>query len=55
MAIFAVSDRGALTLLGTQPTVAGAHCATTDGAGNVFVCDPGRGQLLVIRDPYPPS
>jgi hypothetical protein len=52
LAILAVSERGALTVLGTQPTVAGAHCATTDGAGNVYVCDPTRGRLLVIRDPY---
>jgi hypothetical protein len=52
---FGVSSTGALTLLGTQPTAAGAHCATTDGAGDVFVCDPARGKLLLIRDPYPPS
>lgn len=55
MAIIAVSAAGALTVLGTQPTVAGAHCATTDGAGNVYVCDPARGRLLVVRDPYPAS
>jgi len=42
----------ALTVRGTVPTVAGAHCATTDGRGTVFVCDPARGRLLVIRDPY---
>jgi hypothetical protein len=54
LAIFDLSERGALTLRGTVPTVAGAHCATTDGAGGVFVCDPARGRLLVIRDPYPP-
>jgi hypothetical protein len=52
LAILGVSERGALTLLGTLPTVVGAHCATTDGAGNVYVCDPARGRLLVIRDPY---
>jgi hypothetical protein len=55
LAIISVSAGGALTVLGTQPTVAGAHCATTDGAGNVYVCDPARGRLLVIRDPYPAS
>jgi hypothetical protein len=52
LAILGVSNAGALALLGTLPTVAGAHCATTDGAGNVYVCDPARGRLLVIRDPY---
>ena len=55
LAIIAVSTSGALTVLGTQPTVTGAHCATTDGAGNIYVCDPARGRLLVIRDPYPPG
>lgn len=55
LAILAVSGAGALTVLGTMPTVAGAHCVTTDGAGGVFVCDPTRGRLLMIRDPYPPS
>jgi len=55
LAILGVSAAGALTVLGTLPTVAGAHCVTTDGAGDAFVCDPARGRLLVIRDPYPPS
>jgi sugar lactone lactonase YvrE len=54
MAILGVSDRGVLTVLGTLPTVAGAHCATTDGAGLVYVCDPAHGRLLVLRDPHPP-
>jgi len=55
LAIIDVAATGALSVLGTVPTVAGAHCATTDGAGNVYVCDPARGRLLVIRDPYPPG
>jgi hypothetical protein len=53
LAILGVSYRGALTVLGTLPTVAGAHCATTDGAGTVYVCDPAHGRLLVLRDPHP--
>ena len=53
LAILGVSDRGVLTLLATLPTVAGAHCATTDGAGAVYVCDPSHGRLLIIRDPKP--
>jgi DNA-binding beta-propeller fold protein YncE len=52
MAIVDVSTEGKLSLLGTVPTVPGSHCATTDGAGKVYVCDPGRGRLLVIPDPY---
>jgi hypothetical protein len=54
LAILGVSDRGVLTVLGTLPPIAGAHCATTDGAGMVYVCDPAHGRLLVIRDPHPP-
>ena len=34
------------------PTTAGAHCATTDQRGHVYVCDPSHGLLLVIADPY---
>jgi hypothetical protein len=54
LAILGVSDRGVLTVLGTLPTVAGAHCATTDGDGMVYVCDPAHGRLLLLRDPHPP-
>jgi hypothetical protein len=52
MAIIAVSDKGLLSVLGTTPTTVGAHCATTDQRGHVYVCDPSRGRLLVIADPY---
>lgn len=55
MAIFGVGKGGALSLLGVVPTVADAHCVTTDEAGRAYVCDPRHGQLLVVRDPYPPS
>ncbi|HEY7375500.1 MAG TPA: hypothetical protein VIF57_25305, partial [Polyangia bacterium] len=52
LGIFDVAEHGALALRGAVPTVAGAHCTATDGAGIVFVCDPARGRLLVIHDPY---
>jgi hypothetical protein len=55
MAIIGVSAKGALSVLGTLPTVKDAHCVTTDESGNAYVCDPNRGQLLVIHDPYPAS
>jgi 3-deoxy-D-arabino-heptulosonate 7-phosphate (DAHP) synthase class II len=54
MAILSVSDRGVLTVVDTLPTVAGAHCVTTDGAGMVYVCDPAHGRLLVLRDSHAP-
>jgi len=52
MAIIAVSDKGMLTVLGTVPTVEGAHCVTSDERGHAYVCDPTHGQLLVVSDPY---
>jgi hypothetical protein len=55
MAILGVSSKGALTVLGTVPTVEGAHCVTTDERGRAYVCDPEHGRLLVIEDSYPPS
>jgi hypothetical protein len=53
MATFAVSPSGELSLLGTVPTAAGAHCVAADLSGNVYVCDPKKGRLLVFRDLYP--
>jgi len=55
MATFAVSPTGVLSLLGTVPTAAGAHCVVADPSGNAYVCDPQKGRLLVFKDSYPPS
>ena len=55
VAILGLSPKGALTVLGTAPTVKDAHCVTTDERGNAYVCDPQHGQLLVVHDPYPPQ
>lgn len=55
MAILGVSGRGELSLLGTVPTAAEAHCVTTDLSGTAYVCDPKAGRVLAIRDPYPPT
>lgn len=55
VAILGLSAAGALTVLGTAPTVKEAHCVTTDERGNAYVCDPQHGQLLVVHDPYPPQ
>lgn len=51
MAIISISDGGVPTLLTTVKTAVGAHCAAADNLGNVYVCDPSRGQLLVFRGP----
>jgi DNA-binding beta-propeller fold protein YncE len=52
MAVLDVSPAGKLALLGTLPTAPGAHCVASDGNGNVFVCDPKKGRLLVFEDKY---
>jgi DNA-binding beta-propeller fold protein YncE len=52
MAVFGVSPAGKLSLLGKLPTATGAHCVAADGKGNVFVCDPKKGRLLVFRDSF---
>ena len=52
MTIFSVAANGALTPLTTVSTARGAHCVATDGS-EAYVCDPDRGQILVVRDSYP--
>ena len=55
MAILGVSAKGQLSLLGTVPTAAGAHCATADTSGNVYVCAPNSGTILMYHDDHPAS
>jgi hypothetical protein len=55
LTILGVSVAGQLSVLGAFPAVKGAHCATTDGKGRVFVGDPGHGRLLVVADEFPAS
>lgn len=55
LSIVGVSADGALRPLATFPTASGAHCAVTDRRGSIYVCDPGTGSLLVLRDVFPPS
>lgn len=55
LSVFGVSDKGALSLLGTAPSAERAHCVTADDQGNVWVCDPKGGRLLLYRDAFPPS
>lgn len=45
---------GVLQKLGDLEATKGAHCATYDGDGRVFVCDPARGRLVIVTDTYPP-
>jgi hypothetical protein len=53
MAIVGVSATGALSLLGTVATAPDAHCVVADTQRHAWVCDPNRGQLLQVTDPFP--
>jgi hypothetical protein len=55
LTVVGVRAGGDLEVLGTVPAAPDAHCATADDAGNAYICDPGKGRLLVFRDPYPAS
>lgn len=39
-----------LQTLATLPAAAHSHCVATDGRDHAYVCDPGRGAVLVYRD-----
>ena len=55
LTVVGVGPRGKLDVLGAMPTAPDAHCVAVDDDGNAYVCDPGKGRLLVLRDPYPTS
>lgn len=55
MAILGVSKLGKLSLLGTVRTARAAHCVAADDRHQAWVCDPGRGRLLLVGDPFPPA
>ena len=55
LTILGVSAAGELAVLGSAPIAQGAHCATSDGNGRVFVGHPAKGELLVIADEYAAS
>ena len=48
----AVGEDGSLTRLGAAASPAGGHCAVSDQAGRVYVCDPKAGRLLAIPDHF---
>ncbi len=55
LTLIGVKGRGALEALGTIPVAPGSHCAAADDRGDVYVCDPAKGRLVAIHDPYPAS
>jgi hypothetical protein len=55
LTVVGVGARGELSVLGTAATAPEAHCVAADDQGNAWLCDPGKGRLLLFRDPYPAS
>jgi DNA-binding beta-propeller fold protein YncE len=50
MAIVGISGKGAATVLATVKTAEGAHCAAADDRDQVYVCDPAKGRVLIVKD-----
>jgi hypothetical protein len=55
MAVLGVSKAGKLSLLASVKTARGAHCVVADDQRQAWVCDPGRGRLLLVDDALPAS
>ena len=55
MAVIGISAKGEPTVLQTVKTARGSHCAAADDRGNVYICDPSAGRLLVLKDRFPQS
>src|SRR5215469_10222979 len=53
LAVIGISSKGEATVLQTVKTARGSHCAAADDRGNVYICDPAAGGLLVLKDPFP--
>ncbi len=52
LSFVAVDEKGALKLLGEADTAEDASCVTSGPSGQVWVCDPKNGRLLLFSDPY---
>lgn len=50
LTVLNVGKAGQLGFVAKYPIARHAHCVATDGKGNVYICDPGKGRLLVVRD-----
>lgn len=50
LALLGVSENGSLSFVREIPTAKRAHCAASDSLGNVWVCDPENGGLILYKD-----
>ena len=55
MAVVDVAPDGALGIADTVPIAEKGHCVASDTSGNVYVCDPKGGRILVIQDRWEPA
>jgi hypothetical protein len=55
VAVLALSPQGKLRKLGVLQAEKGAHCATGDDHGRIWVCAPDSGSLVVFDDPFQPT
>ena len=55
MAILGVDKAAKLSLLSIFKTAGSAHCVVADDHRQAWVCDPHRGRLLLVADPFPAS
>lgn len=55
VAVLGVGAHGKLSKLGTLQAAKGAHCATGDDHGRIWVCAPDSGSLLVFDDTFRPA
>ncbi|HEX7476725.1 MAG TPA: hypothetical protein VF331_02860 [Polyangiales bacterium] len=55
LTIVSVSLQGKLKVLGSLSAPVSTHCVTADEHDNAWVCDPSKGRLLRVHDPYPAS
>jgi DNA-binding beta-propeller fold protein YncE len=53
LSILSLSKGGKLKLLGTMVAERGVHCVTSDKQGQIYVCDPRHGAVIVFKDPFP--
>jgi DNA-binding beta-propeller fold protein YncE len=52
LTVVRVGDGGDLKVVGTLAAADDSHCVAADEDGNAYICDPGRGRLLVLEDRY---
>jgi len=52
VAVLGIGSQGKLSQLGVLQAAKGAHCATADDQGRIWVCAPESGSLLVFNDAF---